>query len=682
MNIKNSDEIYIVDYNDITTGRIAPDKPVKDQMWLDTSSNPSILKSYDGVVWETVNDIKIGGRNLALKTDSKTYNGFKGIVNDCQIDHDVILSMLRVGDYVSVSYVFSYKDLIKSKGHNDSGIWLQGCGDITSWSSGCFNGGDRLTNRIEWGTNHSGDFKVEYTFKVTEDMKKNNKWSTNFRMDFIESGEVSVKYFKVEKGNKCTDYTKAPEDIDDAINNVEKVTETNRTKLDVQQGLITANIERSKIIEGKQKTLEDNYNKTTVTINSINNVIGQQKTVIDNATGKITNVEVKTNTIEKNLNGVNQTLQDISKTVTNNKTITDNKTSELKQNIDGLNANITSIKKITDGEIESLNSTTANLKAGIQGIGAKLTTVEQTTQNINNSKEDKNYRVIYAKGIGNDYSSTPVVKVGNTVITNGHGRGLQIVVLNPITLNQEFKQDYDTYAGGQAITDFVNKINSLNDENHIIIITSFDSSTLTNASICEALYKVGGYSAKPSIASYREAYALIGKSKLGKSNGIEMYIPKTINDKRYAEVSVKVGEDGTFLGHDNIGFGQIIDEANSNITQLTNKTITHDTEIKAIKGEVSSKVSETTLSNTVKTINDNIKITTDKTIENASQLKQTKDSIQASVNSLNSKTETITSTVKNLNSDLTNKIDGNLTLVKKYANDIATAKSELAKQQA
>lgn len=49
-------QITIRDENDISISSTAPIKPIKDQMWLDTSKNPSVLKRYNGGSWDVVND--------------------------------------------------------------------------------------------------------------------------------------------------------------------------------------------------------------------------------------------------------------------------------------------------------------------------------------------------------------------------------------------------------------------------------------------------------------------------------------------------------------------------------------------------------------------------------------------------------------------------------------------------
>lgn len=79
---------------------------------------------------------------------------------------------------------------------------------------------------------------------------------------------------------------------------------------------------------------------------------------------------------------------------------------------------------------------------------------------------------------------------------------------------------------------------------------------------------------------------------------------------------------------------------------------------------------------------DNIKTVTDKISIVESKLTQENNSIKASVQDLNSITQTITTSVSNLNRDLTSKINSNLDASKNFATDIATNKANTAKQEA
>lgn len=80
-----------------------------------------------------------------------------------------------------------------------------------------------------------------------------------------------------------------------------------------------------------------------------------------------------------------------------------------------------------------------------------------------------------------------------------------------------------------------------------------------------------------------------------------------------------------------------------------------------------------------KSITDNIKIVTDKISTVESNLTQTKSSIEANVKDLNSKTESITTNVSNINRDLTSKINSNLDAAKNFATSKATEALNSAK---
>ncbi|PWX02341.1 hypothetical protein CYK75_02615 [Clostridium perfringens] len=204
-------------------------------------------KASQSDIDKSIQEVKFGGRNLAQLTLPKEYSAFTGRINDCQMGYEILLDTLNVGDPVTVSYIFSYENLVTVAGHNDYGIWLQGYGDVTEWNSGGFPGGSRLTPRINFDQGKSGSFKVEYTFKLEANAKKNKKWFTSFRMDYIQSGKVSVKEFMVEYGTKSTAYTQAPEDTNKLIiDNIKTVTDkisTVESKLTQENNSIKASVQ-------------------------------------------------------------------------------------------------------------------------------------------------------------------------------------------------------------------------------------------------------------------------------------------------------------------------------------------------------------------------------------------------------------------------------------------------------
>ncbi|MGU8581863.1 phage tail spike protein [Clostridium perfringens] len=339
--------------------------------------------------------------------------------------------------------------------------------------------------------------------------------------------------------------------------------------------------------------------------------------VLDNikiVTDKISTVESKltqeNNSIKASVQDLNSTTQSITTNVSN---INRDLTSKINSNLNAAKSFATDIatNKANTAKQEAINSAKAFVNAEINTVNSKVHNVESNlnilsdriNSKVSQSDIDKavttirTERIIYARGTGNDYPANSIVKVNGKTITDGQGRGLRINALNKTTLERVFLEDYDTYGDGNAINNFANKINELNNGDYIIIVTSQDASYPLNSTVKNALEKIGATLFDNKQGTYREAYALIGKSKLGRGNGVEMFIPRTANDKRFAEVSVKVGEDGTFIGVNPNNMGLEATLIRSNISNVS------------------------------------------------SELTQTKNSIEASINSINSKTHSIETTL-------------------------------------
>ncbi|MDU2320634.1 MAG: interleukin-like EMT inducer domain-containing protein, partial [Clostridium perfringens] len=335
--------------------------------------------------------------------------------------------------------------------------------------------------------------------------------------------------------------------------------------------------------------------------------------ILDNiktVTDKISTVESKltqeNNSIKASVQDLNSTTQSITTNVSN---INRDLTSKINSNLDAAKNFATDIA--TNKATEALNNAKTYINAEISTVNTKVNNVESNlnilsdriNSKVSQSDIDKavttirTEKIIYARGTGNDFPSNALVKVNGKTITDGQGRGLRINALNKVTLERVFLQDYDTFGSEDAKVSFVNKINELNNGDYIIIITSQDASYPLHPPIKEALEKIGATLFDNKQGTYREAYALIGKSKLGRGNGVEMFIPRTANDKRFAEVSVKVGEDGTFIGVNPNNMGLEATLITSNIYDVS------------------------------------------------SELTQTKNSIEASINSINSKTQSIETTL-------------------------------------
>lgn len=158
------------------------------------------------------NGLEIGGRNLARDTSneySTPYTNFNGSTNTCFYDKRVYLNGLKAGDTITVHMYVKYDDIVPTSGQT-ARMWTQGSGNVTVWNSGTFpaSSGQSLSG--------SGVCEILYSATVYKDSEKNQYWKCCIRTDYIQSGSMQIKSFKVEKGNKPTDWTPAPED--DEIN--------------------------------------------------------------------------------------------------------------------------------------------------------------------------------------------------------------------------------------------------------------------------------------------------------------------------------------------------------------------------------------------------------------------------------------------------------------------------------
>ncbi|MCX0377910.1 interleukin-like EMT inducer domain-containing protein, partial [Clostridium perfringens] len=368
------------------------------------------------------------------------------------------------------------------------------------------------------------------------------------------------------------------------------------------------------------------------------------------------------NSIKASVQDLNSTTQSITTNVSN---INRDLTSKINSNLDAAKNFATDIatNKANTAKQEAINNAKAYTNAEITTVNSKVHNVESNLNilsdrintKVSQSDIDKavttirTERIIYARGTGNDYPANSIVKVNGKTITDGQGRGLRIHALNKNTLELIFWQDYDTFGSEDAKVSFVNKINELNNSEVIIIITSQDASYPLHPPIKEALEKIGATLFDNKQETYREAYALIGKSKLGRGNGVEMFIPRTANDKRFAEVSVKVGEDGTFIGvnPNNMGLETTLIKSNisdvsSSVTQLRDSITTQinsinskTQSIETTLGGKASKQEVTEVNNKVATI----KASLDGIIQRVSATESKTQTLESNINGKASKQE-------------------------------------------
>lgn len=284
------------------------------------------------------NSLYIGGRNLALTTSnaySSGYSNFSGIQNTCVFTANVLTDGLNVGDTITVRILYKYTNIVPTAGQTAL-VWLQGQGNVTGWYFGAFPGSSSIA------ISGSGEYEFLYTATINSDHLKNSYWDTMFRHDYVQSGTVQWKMYKVEKGNRHSEWSPAPEDTSTAITKVEQTATSIRADLKNTQG----------------------------------DVSSLQAT----ASGLQTNVANAQNDISK----LQQTASNLSASLSNTK----GDVSNLQSTASGLQASISNAQ----GDINTLKSDASSMKTQISNAQGDISILQQTANSFQiqlNGKADQ-----------------------------------------------------------------------------------------------------------------------------------------------------------------------------------------------------------------------------------------------------------------------------------------------------
>ena len=281
-----------------------------------------------------VDNIEIGGRNLQSNADfNKPLSGtWRYATQNMSISEDVLcdgyksVKILRANATTTGStiYLYSGTDKIPAK-HGEEftmSFMYYIPEDVTQEIDGSFYAGVYLYKDKGAG---AGSKKIDLAKEIVK-----GKWtkvivtgkatdidtkSVAFVVGCNKNCEVYISKPKLERGNKATDFTVAPEDTDEKI-------EANTTAISITQGKIEGLIKESSITKGDVTTLKDNYTSIKATVDGINTTVASHTSSIGNLTtdlsgvsGKVATVENKQASLEQNLNGFNITVSNLKKIV-------------------------------------------------------------------------------------------------------------------------------------------------------------------------------------------------------------------------------------------------------------------------------------------------------------------------------------------------------------------------------
>lgn len=209
----------------------------KTKLWYDTVNN--VFKSWDGSTWKVVNEVQVGGRNLLFETSGSTMN----VTHNEWLSHGTTpTSDTYHGCYIYRANIpWAGIEFIFNKIVERSAIKV---GDVLTYSIKCKTDdsthldGVCLTANYMDNNESSGmaPFRLgipvpytdwvtlSHTFTYTQSVADQIKAGRSIRMSyeiFMKSTAADKYYYfacpKLEFGNKATDWTPAPEDVDAAI---------------------------------------------------------------------------------------------------------------------------------------------------------------------------------------------------------------------------------------------------------------------------------------------------------------------------------------------------------------------------------------------------------------------------------------------------------------------------------
>lgn len=385
--------------------------------------------------------------------------------------------------------------------------------------------------------------RIYVVFKLTGD---GNSFRPFFYRGANESTFYQIVYFKLERGNKPTDWCQSVSDANklsgDAQNTANSVvtalggsTYPRLTKID-SNGIYTGTLSATQVnavsinaVSIKTGTLAADR----IAINSLNGnkIISRSITADRIATGSITANEINVNNIQASIvtagavNGLTCTF--VRGSIAGWKiTSTQIYKNNVYLNADGSIINENRWKFNNDGSGQIANGAISWNASGA------ITFSSAVTANWNNAA---NSGKLYARGTGLNHAANRIVMLnGNPIVSSG-SRGLTLTIINRSNLTVVSTTNYDVYSSDVNCNSLASALNALGADK-IVILTSYDAISI-NSTLNAAIQRCGG--SNVTIGSDRLPYTLIGIPTVGKDNGLVSLYGNGASEP-YAEISTLI----------------------------------------------------------------------------------------------------------------------------------------------
>lgn len=363
------------------------------------STGQSLEVSFNSLK-SNVDNMEIGGRNLQGNADfNKPLSGtwrydaqFMSINEEILCDGYKSVKILRTnatttstrylytgggvipakyGEEFTMSFMYYIPEDVSQEidGTFQAGVWFYKDGNAGAGSTR-----KNLENEIVKGK----WIKVVVTGKAKDVYTK----SVAFVIGFDKNCEVYISKPKLERGNKATDFTVAPEETDEKI-------EANTTAISIAQGKIEGLIKESSITKGDVTTLKDNYTSIKDTVDGINTTVASHTSSIGTLNNNVSTIQSSITQLNNQITQkVEQTDIDTAVMEVDKKiTATNNKVASVETNLNSITSRVSS----TESSITTINGNVSSLQTRMSSAEQKITSsaiISTVQSTINNAKTE------------------------------------------------------------------------------------------------------------------------------------------------------------------------------------------------------------------------------------------------------------------------------------------------------
>lgn len=239
-----------------------------------TNTNVSKAQNAANAAQNTVDNLEIGGRNLltnSLIVRTELLNGGEYTYSKTSKGQEALFSSLNLepGQYMYSLY------MKRTEGVDVARIRLHKNGVTTGYFTADETDG-------EWHR-----VRIPITVTSSEDTYGSQVYNHNFGDEFDST--VVVKKLKIERGNKATDWTPAPEDIDAEITDLDARMTSAESSITQLSNKITANVTETTNLGTRMSTVEQTASGLTTRLTSAETNISKAQTSATNAAKTATN---------------------------------------------------------------------------------------------------------------------------------------------------------------------------------------------------------------------------------------------------------------------------------------------------------------------------------------------------------------------------------------------------------